>query len=87
MSPVDRLFPLQKFRCVHMRRRASQVTEISVFAIEISAVTGLEIFPYEHSSPVTGMKLERSRLVHLGNRAEISHMDSDRAEILPRQAG
>ena len=36
----------------HMRRRASPDTEISV--------TGLEIFPYEvqHSSQVTGMKLE-----------------------------
>ena len=33
------------------------------------------------ASPVTGMKLERSRLVHLGNRAEISHMNSNRAEI------
>ena len=63
-----------------MSRRASPVTEISVFATEIS-VTGLELFPYEHSSPVTGVKLERSRLVRLGNRAEISHMNSNRAEI------
>ena len=63
-----------------MRRRASPVTEISVFATEIS-VTGLEGFPYEHSSPVTGMKLERSRHVHLGNRAKLSHMNSNRAEI------
>ena len=64
-----------------MRRRASPVTEILVFATEI-LVTELEIFPYEHSSPVTGMKLEGSRLVHLGNRAEISHiMNSNRAEI------
>ena len=52
-----------KFRCVHMRRRASPDTEISVFATEIS-VTGLEISLYEHSSVVTGMKLERPRLVH-----------------------
>ena len=37
------LFSLQKFRCVHMRRRAGPVTEISVFATEIS-VTELEIF-------------------------------------------
>ena len=72
-----------------MRRRASPVTEFSVFATEIEisvfateiSVTGLEIFPYEHSSLVTGIKLERSRLVHLGNRAEISHMNSNRAEI------
>ena len=63
-----------------MTRRASPVTEISVFATEIS-VTGLEIFPYEHSSPVTGMKLERSPLVYLGNQAEISHMNGNRAEI------
>ena len=63
-----------------MRRWASPVTEISVFATEI-LVTGIEIFSYEHSSPVTGMKLERSRLVHLGNWAEISHMNSNQAEI------
>ena len=49
-----------------MGRRASPVTEISVFATEIS-VTELNIFPHEHSSPVTGMKLESLRLVHLGN--------------------
>ena len=41
MSPVD---------------RAGSVSEISVFATEIS-VTGMKIFSYEHSSPVTGMKL------------------------------
>ena len=39
-----------------MRGRAGPVTEISVFATEIS-VTGMKIFPYEHSSPVTGTKL------------------------------
>ena len=33
-----------------MRGRAGPVTEISVFATEIS-VTGMKIFPYEHSSP------------------------------------
>ena len=44
------LFPSLKFRCVHMRGRAGPVTEISVFATEIS-VTGMKIFPYEHSSP------------------------------------
>ena len=62
---------------------ASPVTEISVFATEIS-VTGLENLPFEHSSPVTGMKLERSRLVHLGNWAEISYMDSNQADITAR---
>ena len=62
VSPVNRagsigfrdlaspLFPSLKFRCVHMRGRADPVTEISVFATEIS-VTGMKIFPYEHSSP------------------------------------
>ena len=39
-----------------MRGRAGPITEISVFATEIS-VTGKKIFPYEHSSPVTGTKL------------------------------
>ena len=39
-----------------MRGRADPVTEISVFATEIS-VTGMKIFSHEHSSPVTGMKL------------------------------
>ena len=38
-----------------MRGRAGPVTEISVFATEIS-VAGMKIFPYEHSSPVTGTK-------------------------------
>ena len=66
-------FLCKNFDVFRMKRRAYPDTEISV--------TGLEIFPYEHSSPVTGMKLERSRLVHLGNRAEISHMNSNPAEI------
>ena len=38
-----------------MKGRAGPVTEISVFVTEIS-VTGMKIFPYEHSSPVTGTK-------------------------------
>ena len=45
-----------------MRGRAGPVTEISVFATEIS-VTGMEIFAYEHSSPVTGTKLFK-QIVH-----------------------
>ena len=45
---ASRLFSLSKHRCVHLRGRAG-----SVFATEIS-VTGVKIFPYEHSSPVTG---------------------------------
>ena len=38
-----------------MRGRAGPVTEISVFATEIS-VTEMKIFPYEHSISVTGTK-------------------------------
>ena len=45
---ASRLFSLSKHRCVHLRGRAG-----SVFATEIS-VTRVTIFPYEHSSPVTG---------------------------------
>ena len=66
-----------------MRKGNIPATEISVFATEISVI-GLEIFQYEFSSGVTGMKLQWSRLVHLGNRAEISlisHVNSNRAEI------
>ena len=48
---------------------ASLITKILVLATEV-LVTGLEIFPYEHSSPVTRIKPERLRLIHLGNRAE-----------------
>ena len=60
--------------CSYMHGKiSSPVIEISVFATELS-------------SPVAGMKLERSRHDHLGNQAEISHMNSNRAEILPRQS-
>ena len=41
------------FLCVHMRGRAGSAPEISVFPIRIS-VSGLEMLPYEHFSPVTG---------------------------------
>ena len=44
-----------------MRGRAGPVTEISVFATEIS-VTGMKIFPYDHSSPVTGTKLFQNKM-------------------------
>ena len=67
MSPVDRAGPvseisahpliaLKKSRRVHMRERAGSVAEISVFPTGIS-VSGLEILPYEHFSPVTGRKI------------------------------
>ena len=51
-----------------------------------SPVIEISVFATEFSSPVAGMKLERSRLDHLGNQAEISHMNGNRAEILPRQS-
>ena len=47
-----------------MRGRAGPVTEISVFATDIS-VTGMKIFPYEHSSPVNGTKLFKQNSVAL----------------------
>ena len=47
-----------------MRGRAAPVTEISVFATDISG-TGMKIFPYEHSSPVTGTKLFKQNNVAL----------------------
>ena len=45
---VFALNPLENFRCVHVRGRADSVLGISV--------RGLKILPYEHFSPVTGMK-------------------------------
>ena len=64
--PRSRLATLffEKYRCVHMRGRAGPVTEISVFVTDIS-VTGMKIFPYEHSSPVTGTKLFEQNSVAL----------------------
>ena len=70
MSPVDRaasvseISPRRSFLCKNIDvfiweaglARLPRVTEISVFATEIS-VTGMKIFPYEHSSPVTGTRL------------------------------
>ena len=56
ISPRLSFLCIKKYRCAHMGSRAGPVTEISVFATEIS-VTGMKIFPYEHSSPVTGTKL------------------------------
>ena len=75
------------FLCVHMRGWAGSAPEISVFPIRIS-VSGLEILPYEHFSPVTGMKagwileLNSSPVFftfsHLRNRAQNSHMNPRR---------
>ena len=53
-----------KYRCVHRRGRAGPITEMLVFATDIS-VTGMKIFPYEHSSPVTGTKLFKQNSVAL----------------------
>ena len=47
-----------------MRGRAGPVTEISVFVTDIS-VTRMKIFPYEHSSQVTGMKLFKQNSIAL----------------------
>ena len=58
------LFYLQKYRCVHMRGRAGPDAEISVFATDIS-VTGMKIFPHEHSSLITGTKLFKQNSVAL----------------------
>ena len=50
------LNPLYNYWCVHKRRRAGPVPEISVFPTGIS-VSGLKFLPYaEHFSPVTQMK-------------------------------
>ena len=57
-----------------MRGRAGPVTEISVFATEIS-VTGLKIFSYEHSSPVTGTK-------HFRQKASLSSDSGQNGTIL-----
>ena len=56
------------------------VTKILIFVTKIS-ITRLEIFPYEHSILVTGIKLQRWNLAHLGNQAELSHMKSNHGEI------
>ena len=69
MSPVDQAVLVSKispylsfkyfvnFRCVHMRERAGFVSEISLGKTKI-LVSELEILPYEHFSPVTGMNAE-----------------------------
>ena len=59
-GPVSEISPylwiLRKIRCVvHMRGWTSSVPEISVSPTRMS-VSGLEILPYEHFSPVTRMK-------------------------------
>ena len=68
MSPADRagsvsaISPrhssLQKFRCVHMRRRAGPVTEISVFSTEIS-VTELEMFSVNTPARIPGLSVTK----------------------------
>ena len=52
MSPVNRAGSVSDISPRHSflrKNRAGPVTEISVFATEISVI-GMKIFPYEHSS-------------------------------------
>ena len=53
MIPVDRASPLTEIRCVHMRRRASPVTEISVSATEISGVRDENFMKFSHMNTVS----------------------------------
>ena len=57
MSQVDRIGPGSEISPsdVFIGRTAGSVAEISVFPTGIS-VSGLEILPYKHFSPVTRMK-------------------------------
>ena len=82
MSPVDRDSPVteisphscflcKKIQCVHMKRRASPVTEISVSTTEIS-VTGMKILPYEHLVSVTGVKKNSNAIKHFRDRTDNS---------------
>ena len=64
--------------CPDMRSWACPVIEISV--------TELENFPHERFSPVTEMTLERSLFISV-NRAELLHMNSNRAKISARFPG
>ena len=57
-SPLAILSFVKILMFSYMRSRAGPVTEISVFATEIS-VTGMKIFPNEHSSTATETKLFR----------------------------
>ena len=56
-STTSQWYSIEPLGPLHMSsvNRGGSVSEISVFATEIS-VTGMKIFPYEHSSPVTGTK-------------------------------
>ena len=60
-------FPCKRYRWVHMRGWAVPLTEISV--------TGMKIFPYEHSTPVT----ERNFLTKI---ASLSHHSGQNGIIL-----
>ena len=53
------LFSYKILHCVHMRKRAGPLAEIS---FEFAEIIGRrdEIFPYEHASPLTGMKSNKS---------------------------
>ena len=53
------LFSYKILHCVHMRKRAGPLAEIS---FEFAEIIGRrdENFPYEHASPLTGMKSNKS---------------------------
>ena len=60
MSPVDRAGSVSEISpCHSFLYKNGPVTEISVFATEIS-ITELEFFPYENSSPDTGTVLDET---------------------------
>jgi hypothetical protein len=46
--------------CVHMRKRAGPLAEISFEFAEIIGRRDANIFPYEHASLLTGMKSNKS---------------------------
>jgi hypothetical protein len=53
------LFSNKILHRVHMRKRAGPLAEISLEFAEIIA-GGMKNFPYEHASPLTGMKSNKS---------------------------
>ena len=58
---------------------------VIVWEGELAVRKNREIFSYGHSSPAIGMKLKRSRLVHICTRAEISHVNSKKITHMNRR--
>ena len=83
MSRLPMISPRNSFtmkHCVHMRKRAGPVAEISPVRSEIIGRRD-ENSPYEHASPVAEMKCRvligcqfTFGRFHLGQRDKISHM-------------